>query len=165
MIVNLVIRPYNNRGKILELMQKNQQMVLPLLGARVLDHRYPDLSELRTQMNTLSAELKIFEQQPPNLSHKRSLQLIARRQEAAYLRGCEQLLQKMVGELEALCNIDSNPMPSKTCLERLEKHGLVSSDLSPCRGRHNETHEIVFDFHINNLLDAYDFLNDFNQAK
>ncbi len=161
LLVNLVIRPYNNRGKIKKLMEKIQKMVVPLLGGRVLEHRYPDLSELRAEMNLLSAELKIFEQQPPITLRRRAMHLTARRQEAAYLRGCEQLLQKMVGELEALCNMDANPIPGEMSQKRLAAQGLYLSKELQSYVRCCETDTVVLDYHIANFLDAYDFLSAF----
>ena len=46
LLVNVVIRPYNNRQKIINMMNEIQKMFLPLLQSRVLEHRYPDLTPL-----------------------------------------------------------------------------------------------------------------------
>ena len=51
LVVNIVIRPYNNRQKILDMMHELQKQFLPLLEARVIAHRYPDLAPLRNKMN------------------------------------------------------------------------------------------------------------------
>ena len=113
LVVNLVIRPYNNRQKIRSMMLDLQKQFLPLLEARVIAHRYPDLAPLRGDMARLDDEMRIFEKQPVALLHH-TVRVSARRQEAAYLRGCQQLLDKMSGELAALCNMDSSPVP-KAC--------------------------------------------------
>ena len=112
LLVNVVIRPYNNRQKIINMMNEIQKMFLPLLQSRVLEHRYPDLTPLTEKMTSLASELRIFEKQPVAL-WQHAVRVAARRQEAAYLRGCEQLLAKMCGELAALCNMDSNPAPGE----------------------------------------------------
>ena len=39
LLVNVVIRPYNNRQKIINMMNEIQKMFLPLLQSRVLEHR------------------------------------------------------------------------------------------------------------------------------
>lgn len=64
LLVNVVIRPYNNRQKIINMMNEIQKMFLPLLQARVLEHRYPDLTPLTEKMTSLASELRIFEKQP-----------------------------------------------------------------------------------------------------
>ena len=81
-----------------------------------------------------------------------------RRQEAAYLRGCEQLLAKMCGESAALCNMDSNPAPGERgSIERLTAHGLTAPENLKDYCRCSPADAQVMDFHIGNLLDAYDF--------
>lgn len=163
LIVNVVIRPYNNRRKIIDMMQEIQKMFLPLLEARVLQHRYPDLMPLTEKMSALASELRIFEKQPVAL-WQHAVRVAARRQEAAYLRGCEQLLAKMCGELAALCNMDSNPAPGKKSMERLAAHGLTAPENLKDYCRCSPVDAEVMDFHIGNLLDAYDFLTAFHHV-
>ena len=87
-----------------------------------------------------------------------------KRQEAAYLRGCEQLLAKMCGELAALCNMDSNPAPGEKSIERLTAHGLTAPENLKDYCRCSPVDAQVMDFHIGNLLDAYDFLTAFHHV-
>ncbi len=161
--VNVVIRPYNNRQKIITMMGDIQKMFLPLLQARVLEHRYPDLTPLTEKMTSLASELRIFEKQPVSL-RQHAVRVAARRQEAAYLRGCEQLLAKMCGELAALCNMDSNPAPGEKSMARLQSHGLTAPEDLKDYCRCSPVDAQVMDFHIGNLLDAYDFLNAFHHV-
>ena len=86
LLVNVVIRPYNNRQKIINTMDEIQKMFLPLLQSRVLEHRYPDLTPLTEKMTSLASELRIFEKQPVAL-WQHAVRVAARRQEAAYLKG------------------------------------------------------------------------------
>lgn len=164
LLVNIIIRPYNNRPKIISMMQEIQMLLLPLLETRVLKHHYPDLAPLHEKMNALSAELQIFEKQPVSL-RQHALKVSARRQEFAYLCGCQQLLEKMSGELAALCNMDSNPIPSAQSLQRLREHDLTIPDDLQDYGHYSPVDATVMDFHIGNLLDAYDFLTAFHLAK
>ena len=158
LVVNLVIRPYNNRQKIRSMMLDLQKQFLPLLEARVIAHRYPDLAPLRSDMARLDDEMRIFEKQPVALLHH-TVRVSARRQEAAYLRGCQQLLDKMSGELAALCNMDSSPVPSESVLSRMKEHSIAVPENLPAYGYCSETDTMVMNFHITNLLDAYDFLS------
>lgn len=158
LVVNLVIRPYNNRQKIRSMMLDLQKQFLPLLEARVIAHRYPDLAPLRGDMARLDDEMRIFEKQPVALLHH-TVRVSARRQEAAYLRGCQQLLDKMSGELAALCNMDSSPVPSESVLSRMQEHSIAVPENLPAYGYCSETDTTVMNFHITNLLDAYDFLS------
>lgn len=163
LLVNVVIRPYNNRQKIINTMDEIQKMFLPLLQSRVLEHRYPDLTPLTEKMTSLASELRIFEKQPVAL-WQHAVRVAARRQEAAYLRGCEQLLAKMCGELAALCNMDSNPAPGEKSIERLTAHGLTAPENLKDYCRCSPVDAQVMDFHIGNLLDAYDFLTAFHHV-
>ena len=158
LVVNIVIRPYNNRQKILNMMHELQKQFLPLLEARVIAHRYPDLAPLRNKMAKLDDELRIFEKQPVALFHH-TVRVSARRQEAAYLRGCQQLLDKMGGELAALCNMDSSPVPDDKMLARLKKHGIAVPEDLEKYGYCSEVDTAVMNFHVGNLLDAYDYLS------
>ena len=158
LVVNIVIRPYNNRQKILDMMHELQKQFLPLLEARVIAHRYPDLAPLRNKMAKLDDELRIFEKQPVALFHH-TVRVSARRQEAAYLRGCQQLLDKMGGELAALCNMDSSPVPDDKMLARLKEHGIAVPEDLEKYGYCSEVDTAVMNFHVGNLLDAYDYLS------
>lgn len=114
-------------------------------------------------MTSLASELRIFEKQPVAL-WQHAVRVAARRQEAAYLRGCEQLLAKMCGELAALCNMDSNPVPGEESIERLTAHGLTAPENLKDYCRCSPMDAQVMDFHIGNLLDAYDFLTAFHHV-
>ena len=65
----------------------------------------------------------------------------------------------MSGELAALCNMDSSPVPSESVLSRMKEHGIAVPENLPAYGYCSETDTTVMNFHITNLLDAYDFLS------
>lgn len=161
--VNMAIKPYNNRTKISKMMAHIQQLFPGYLNERVLCGRYPDLSGLRDKLLTLDAELKIYEEQPCLCVQRRVQQRTAQRQEAAYLRGCQQLLMKMADELTSLCTMDFSPAPSEDLCRRLGKLGLAVPDNLAARGAGCPDEDcIVQDFHLKNLLDANDFLSELN---
>ena len=87
------------------------------------------------------------------------MRVSARRQEAAYLRGCQQLLDKMGGELAALCTMDSSPVPDDKMLARLKEHGVAVPEGLEKYGYCSEVDTAVMNFHVGNLLDAYDYLS------
>ncbi|MFQ9126682.1 MAG: FUSC family protein [Butyricicoccaceae bacterium] len=114
LVVNIVIRPYNNRQKILNMMYELQKQFLPLLEA--CDAPLPgSCAAAQQKWRSWTMNCVFFEKQPVALFHH-TVRVSARRQEAAYLRGCQQLLDKMGGELAALCNMDSSPVPDDKCL-------------------------------------------------
>ena len=159
--VNILIKPYNNRLKIARMMTHIQQLFPGYLRERVLTGRYPDLGPLREKLLTLNDELTIFEREPALRPLHRAEQRAARRQEAAYLRGCEQLLSKMADELTSLCTMDSSPAPGDALCRRLAALGVTTPDDLAARGAGcSDEDRAVQEFHLRNLLDANDFLTD-----
>ncbi|MGE4549430.1 MAG: aromatic acid exporter family protein [Intestinibacillus sp.] len=164
LVINVGLKPYHNGTRVSHMLTHIQQLFPGYLDARVLRRQYPDLAPLRQKLAALDGELRIFEKQPPpSLLHRSALRA-ARRKDAAYMRGCQQLLVKMADELSAMCNMDSSPPPSPANCERLALLGLtIPADVTQnCKCA--EADIIVLNFHLANLLDAYDFLSDLNRA-
>ena len=65
LVVNVVIKPYNNRARIENLLLHFRQSVPAYVEERVLHCRYPDLEPLRIQLGRIASELAIFEKQKP----------------------------------------------------------------------------------------------------
>ena len=65
----------------------------------------------------------------------------------------------MGGELAALCNMDSSPVPDDKMLARLKKHGIAVPEDLEKYGYCSEVDTAVMNFHVGNLLDAYDYLS------
>ena len=61
LVVNVAIKPYNNRARIVNLLTHFRQSVPAYVEERVLHGRYPDLSPLRRQLDRISSELDTFE--------------------------------------------------------------------------------------------------------
>lgn len=153
LVVNIVLKPYNNRARIAALLTHFLQSVPAPLAERAVHGRYPDLSALETQLGRIGTELDIFEKQnfPRTRDHAA---------QAAYLRGCEQLASAIVQELRALCAMDERGRLSPENAKRLASMGLAVPEqlpAAPCRAA-----DIVGNYHLGNLLDAYGYLSDFN---
>lgn len=160
--VNILIKPYNNRIKISNMITHIQQSFPGLVQERVIAGHYPDLTRLHERLEELSAELQIFEQQPPIGWGRPQRSYAQRMADAAYLRGCQQLLQKMSDELTSLCTMDEAPIPSPITCERMAIWGIrIPEEIyhmpTDSAGR------TVVDYHLRNLLDANDFLSDLNR--
>lgn len=154
--INVAIKPYNNRAQISKLLTHLLQTIPHYIGERVLHGHYPDLSPLHAQLDRISEELEIFEKQnwPRHSDHD---------QQTVYLRGCEQLAQTMVHELGALCAMDERGRLSRANAERLGVLGLRVPETMP-GDAHTEA-DVVGNYHLSNLLDAYLYLSDFNLMK
>lgn len=150
LIINVCIKPYNNYGKVCQLLTDFLQSIPTYVQERVLDGRYPDLLPLRQKMVRLSNELAIFEKQ--RLFHAQE-----RKDQAVMLRGCEQLAQSILNELSALCTMDEQSRLSTENAERLSVMGL--SACAPISV--SSQADIVGNYHLANLINAYEYLREF----
>jgi len=150
LIINVCIKPYNNYGKVWNLCAHFLQSIPEYVQERILEGRYPDLLPLRRQMARLGDELTIFEKQ--RLSHSQE-----RQEQAVMLRGCEQLAQSILDELSALCTMNEPSRLSTENAKRLSVMGL--SALAPVSVPSQA--DIVGNYHLSNLINAYEYLNEF----
>lgn len=153
LVINVAIKPYNNSRRIVGLLRQFQQSVPAYVGDRVLYGRYPDLSPLREQLERISAELTTFEKQRAFRSHSHA-------EQAIFLRGCERLAQSVWQELSALCAMDEKGRLSPENAQRLTLLGLTVPD-GICAAP-KTTADIVGNYHLDNLLRAWQFLGEFN---
>lgn len=156
LLVNLFIKPYNNHARISTMLTHIQESFPGYLSERVLFGRYADLSALSRSLRRLDEELTLFERQ--TLPHDKA----ARQQEAAYLRGCQQLARRMYEELSALCAMDVPGAANADSLARLEGLGLPLPSPLPEASHFSEQANIVLNYHLRTLLDAYDYLSVMN---
>lgn len=150
LVINVCIKPYNNYKKVCQLFTHFLQSVPAYVQERVLDGRYPDLLPLRQQMVRLSDELAIFDKQHLSRSQER-------KEQAAMLRGCEQLAQSILDELSALCTMDEQSRLSTENAERLSIMGLSAQ--APISVASQA--DIVGNYHLANLISAYEYLHEF----
>lgn len=148
--VNALIKPYNNRGAILRELDAFLEELLPLLRERVAAERYPNLEPLHRRLLRLDGELAIYEQQNVLLKKQR-------RGDSIFLRGCEQLAERILQEFDALCMMDVPGTLSPDNLQRLAARGVEL----PQPGRvGTDVHSLVMNYHLSNLLDAYTYLEE-----
>ncbi len=154
LVVNLTIKPYNNEKSIVQALQGILDGMPDYLDTRVLQGRYPDLSPLHARLKRLSKEMQIYEGQFVRIFRAPN----AQPSEAAYLRGCEQLAIRMDQELSALCCMDVMGAPNEDNVKRLTELGLKIPDIQA--QWYSEQDNMVLNYHLSNLLDAYQFLRD-----
>lgn len=153
LVINVAIKPYNNSRRISDLLEQFRQSVPAFVSERVLHGRYPDLSPLKAQLDRISAELTIFEKQRLFRAHGHD-------EQAIYLRGCERLAQSVWQELSALCAMDEKGHLSVENAERLAELGLQIPD-GVC-AMPQSTADVVGNYHLDNLLRAWQFLGEFD---
>lgn len=156
LVINLLIKPYNNRVQISSLFTHFLQAVPAPVGERVLYGRYPDLDPLRRQLRRISDELSVFEKQnvfrlPDHAAH------------AAYLRGCEQLAYTVVQELTALCAMDERGRLSPCNAAGLAALGLDVPESLPAPSQSEA--DVVGNYHLAGLLRAWQYLAEFIRAE
>ena len=153
--VNIALKPYNNRRRIAELFTQFLQSVPAYVQERVLRGCYPDLAPLRAQLARIAEELDIYEKQNVFRSPDHT-------EQAVYQRGCEQLAQTVVQELTALCMMDERGRLSPENAARLSVLGLAAPD-TLCAAPQTDA-DVVGNYHLANLIAAYQYLSEFNCA-
>lgn len=148
LVVNVCIRPYNNRRRILSLLEQIRRSVPEAVAAVVVRECIPDVQPLVTLLRSLDRELELYHSQ----------RFFRRQDDEAVLFGCCQLAQRMVQELEAVCGMDSLGELSEENTERLKSLGVVPTAAAPRRCDPNDT--IVMNYHLEKLLAACDYLGE-----
>lgn len=153
LVINIAVKPYNNRRQIAQLFTHYLQIMPDYIAIRMTKGGYPDLSPLQAQLARIRDELAIYEKQNlfRHAGHDR---------QAVYLRGCEQLAGAMLQELTALCAMDEFGRIGAQNAARLQTLGVETAPLPD--GTAPRQADIVADYHLSNLLDAYGYLHDFN---
>lgn len=155
--VNMLIKPYNNRRMIADMLTHFVQAFPDYLRERVLLGHYPDLTPLQRSLRRLEEEISLYERQTyPN---KR-----VRHEVGIYLRGCQQLAERMYDEMNALCMMDSPGMPDATHIERLAKLGVEAPDAAVRAPEDRRDEDVVLGYHLDNLLNAFEYLCALNEA-
>lgn len=156
LVVNVTIKPYNNRARIMNLLTHFQQSVPAYVEERVLHGRYPDLTPLHAQLDRIASELATFEKQ-------RVFRQSDHAGQAVFLRGCEQLAHAVLQELSALCAMDERGRLSPENAGRLAVLCLSAPEGMAAPPR--SAADIVGNYHLDNLLRAYQYLAEFSSAE
>lgn len=146
LLVNVAIRPYNNRRRILTLLTQLRQQIPQSAASVVGQERIPELQPLVELLRSLDRELELYHSQ----------RFFRKKDDEAVLCGCCQLAQRMVQELEVLCGMDSLGALSEENAERLR---LLGEELPTPTRRHCDPNDtVVMNYHLEKLLTAYDYL-------
>lgn len=151
LIVNVSIRPYNNKNRILSLMKKLCKQIPQDLQSIVVYERFPDIQPSIELLRAMDHELALYHAQ--RFFHRKN-------DEEALLSGCRQLAQRMVQELEAICGMDTLgdlASDNETRLRNL-KIDLPKDGIANRKCTRRDT--IVMNYHLDKLLTAYDYLNE-----
>lgn len=147
--INMLIKPYNNRPRVIQLFWKLANSLPAYLDDCVIKDLYPDLTGYETGLRTLAAELDIYRRQ-----HFRKRE--AHEQDVIFLQGLYQLAERIHQELCALCCMDFIGKPLPRNLERLKEVGIEIPSELPCKCGEEEV--TVTNYHLDRILDARDFL-------
>lgn len=151
LIINALIRPYNNKKRILSVLAQLRSLMPPLLHQVIVQERVPDLSDLVPLLRRLDREMELYHSQ--RFFHRKH-------DDEALLAGCKQLVERMVEELEAICGMDS---PGDLAMENAARMQELGMDLPEAgiSGRKCTRHDtIVMNYHLDKLLAAYRFLGE-----
>lgn len=149
--VNVLIRPYNNKKRILYLLHKLSGQVCADLEQMVVREQYPNLQECVDLLRRIDQENKLYHSQ--HFFHRKN-------NCEALLDGCQQLAHRMVEELEAICGMDSLGDLATENAAVMQQLGmeLPEAGLSSRKCTRHDT--IVMNYHLDKLLSAYQYLNE-----
>lgn len=148
LIINVTVRPYNNKNRICNLLRRLQRQIPKNLESIVVKECFPDLQELVSLLRLIDNEISLYHAQ----------RFFHRKHDAeALLRGCQQLAERMVQELEVICGMDSLGDLAHDNAQKLQALGLEVPELTQRKCTRRDT--IVMNYHLEKLLTAYEYLD------
>ena len=151
LVVNALIRPYNNKKRILALLGRLRAQIPGDIEQIVVKEQFPDLQESVAILRRLDRELSLYHSQ--HFFHRKH-------DDEALLRGCYQLAQRMLQEMEAICGMDclgDLAMESAAVMQELGME-LPEAGLPGRKCTRHDT--IVMNYHLDKLLSAYQYLGE-----
>ncbi|MBE6928198.1 MAG: hypothetical protein E7467_06920 [Ruminococcaceae bacterium] len=155
MLVNIAIRPYNNKGRILSLLKKIRKQVPKDLESIVVYERFPNLQPSVELLRSIERELSLYHAQ--RFFHRKH-------DEEALLGGCLQLAQRMVQELEAICGMDCLGDLASDNLERMDALMLRLPRDGILNRKCTRRDTIVMNYHLDKLLTAHSYLGELMES-
>ena len=150
LIINISIRPYNNKTRIIRLLKELQEQFPPLMESIIVYERFPDTQPLIILLRKIDSEIALYQSQ----------HFFHRKQNAeALVCGCRQLGERMVAELEVICGMDTLGDLASGNATKLEALGISTEGLQPRKCTRRDT--IVMNYHLEKLLLAYEYLEKF----
>ena len=151
LVVNALIRPYNNKKRILALLGRLRAQIPGDIEQIVVKEQFPDLQESVAILRQLDRELNLYHSQ--HFFHRKH-------DDEALLRGCYQLAQRMLQEMEAICGMDclgDLAMENAAVMQELGME-LPEAGLPERKCTRHDT--IVMNYHLDKLLSAYQYLGE-----
>lgn len=149
--VNALIRPYNNKKRILALLGTLRAQIPGEIEQIVVREQFPDLQESIALLRRVDRELSLYHSQ--HFFHRKH-------DDEALLRGCYQLAQRMLQEMEAICGMDclgDLAMENAAVMQELGME-LPEAGLPERKCTRHDT--IVMNYHLDKLLSAYQYLGE-----
>lgn len=149
--VNVLIRPYNNKKRIVYLLRKLRCQISSDLEQMVVKEQYPNLQECVDLLRRIDQETALYHSQ--RFFHRKN-------NCEALLGGCQQLAHRMLEELEAICGMDSLGDLATENAAVMQQLGmeLPEAGLSSRKCTRHDT--IVMNYHLYKLLSAYQYLSE-----
>ncbi|MBR4308362.1 MAG: FUSC family protein [Oscillospiraceae bacterium] len=152
LLINVALRPYNNKNRILRLLRQLQSQFPDLLREILVEEHFPDTQKLIVLLRSIDAEIDLYHSQ----------RYFHRKHDAeALVCGCRQLGERMVAELEVICGMDTFGDIASDNVGKLAALGIDVSHLPPRKCTRRDT--IVMNYHLEKLLLAYEYLDNFLQ--
>lgn len=149
--VNALIQPYNNKKRILALLGALRAQIPGEIEQIVVREQFPDLQESIALLRRVDRELSLYHSQ--HFFHRKH-------DDEALLRGCYQLAQRMLQEMEAICGMDclgDLAMENAAVMQELGME-LPEAGLPERKCTRHDT--IVMNYHLDKLLSAYQYLGE-----
>ena len=151
LLVNAAVRPYNNKKRIFHLLARLRVFLPQALEKIVVREQFPDLQPAVELLRLLDRELALYHSQ--HFFHRKH-------DEEALLRGCYQLAERMVQELEAICGMDSLGDLAMENAAAMQELGLELPEAGLPARKCTRHDTIVMNYHLEKLLSAYRYLTE-----
>ena len=155
LVINIAIRPYNNRRRIVGMLHRLRQTVADDLAQVVVHECFPDLQREVALLRQLDHELELYHSQ--RILHRKG-------DDEALLRGCFRLAERMTQELEAICGMDSLGDLSLENGAKLLALGLPIPEAGIHGRKCTRQDTLVMNYHLEKLLAAYSYLDELLRA-
>lgn len=151
LLVNIALRPYNNKSRILSTLKKLRRQIPKDLESIVVHERFPDNQSYIVLIRAIEHELSMYHAQ--RFFHRKN-------DEEALLSGCLQLAERMVQELEAICGMDCLGDIASDNEARLKALNITLPERGISNRKCTRRDTIVMNYHLDKLLSAYDYLGE-----
>ena len=158
MCINMLVCPYNNSKIIRNTANTlNTELLVILEDLFDGDDIYPDTDHMRTNIEALETQLKIFSNQ------KLLLQLKRQNRELEIFKECENKARLLVEQMDVLCAMGSPGRLNAENIRKLSDCGV--SITSSCSADNMNVKDIVTNYHVGQILSIRQDLLDVLEKK